>query len=201
MRLSGHQGQSMSPLWILAPDGGPRVMTRTARRIVTGHNDQGLSVCLSDGTPPKYVREPRTLIDFVEIWSTEEAPAAISSTQPDPTEGKLRILPAMQGTKFRLNDFHPGHVSRLKPRDDGRHPGMHRTETIDYLIILEGEIYLILDDGELLLRAGDVVVQRGTDHAWENRSDQVARVASILVRGVMSEELRAKLPGLQLRDY
>jgi uncharacterized cupin superfamily protein len=71
---------------------------------------------------------------------------------------------------------------------------MHRTRSIDYGIVLEGEIYMILDDSEVHLRAGDIVVQRGTDHAWENRSNQVARMAFILVDGAFSDELRAKLP-------
>jgi uncharacterized cupin superfamily protein len=78
---------------------------------------------------------------------------------------------------------------------------MHRTRSIDYGIVLEGEIYLILDDSEVLLRTGDVVVQRGTDHAWENRSDRVARMAFILVDGAFSAELRQILPDkLELRD-
>jgi uncharacterized cupin superfamily protein len=78
---------------------------------------------------------------------------------------------------------------------------MHRTRSIDYGIVLEGEIYMILDDSEVRLRAGDVVVQRGTDHAWENRSTQVARMAFILVDGVFSDELRAILPPqLELRE-
>jgi uncharacterized cupin superfamily protein len=72
----------------------------------------------------------------------------------------------------------------------GKHPMMHRTETVDYGIVLEGEIVLILDDAEVPLKAGDVVVQRGTDHAWANRSDQPARMAFILLDGAFSPELR-----------
>lgn len=175
-------------------------MARHARRIVTGHNAQGRSVLLSDGRPPN-VRDRGTLVDFIEIWSTEGMPAPICPVEPEPTDGPLRIAPPIAGTRFRLNDFHPGHVGRLQPRADGRHPMMHRTESIDYGIVLEGEIHLILDDGEVLLRPGDVVIQRGTDHAWENRSDRVARMAFILIRGTFSEELRAKLPAkLELRD-
>ena len=71
---------------------------------------------------------------------------------------------------------------------------MHRTESVDYGIVLEGEITLVLDDSEVTLRAGDVVVQRGTDHAWANRSDEVTRVAFILVDGAFAPDLLATLP-------
>jgi uncharacterized cupin superfamily protein len=71
---------------------------------------------------------------------------------------------------------------------------MHRTRSIDYGIVLQGEIYLILDDSETLLRAGDIVVQRGTDHAWENRSDRLCRMAFILIGGEFDLSLRALLP-------
>ena len=78
---------------------------------------------------------------------------------------------------------------------------MHRTETIDYGIVLEGELWLMLDDGsETRLGPGDVVVQRGTDHAWENRSEQVVRVVFVLVDGAFTDELRAAIGAPQLYD-
>lgn len=174
-------------------------MPKPARRVVTGHDQSGKSIVVSDGMPPN-VRDKGTDVDFIEIWNTEGAPAPIRSTEPEPTDGPLRVPPARIGTKIRFNDFYPGHVRKLPPRADGRHPMMHRTRSIDYGIVLEGEIYMILDDSEVLLRAGDVVVQRGTDHAWENRGDQVCRMAFVLVGGDFSEELLATLPSnLELR--
>ena len=71
---------------------------------------------------------------------------------------------------------------------------MHRTASIDYGIVLEGEITLVLDDAEVTLRAGDVVVQRGTDHAWANRGDVTAKVVFVLVDGEFDEGLSATLP-------
>ncbi len=71
---------------------------------------------------------------------------------------------------------------------------MHRTRTLDYMVVIEGEIVLILDDSEVTLRQSDVVVQRGTDHAWENRSDRVARLAFFHIDAQFSGELLAKLP-------
>lgn len=173
---------------------------RAARRVVTGHDANGKSVILSDGPPPN-VRTKGTGVDFVEIWSTVGAPAPIYSVEPEPTDGPLRVPPARVGSKIRVNVFYPGHILKLPPRADGRHPMMHRTRSIDYGIVLDGEIFLILDDTEVLLRAGDIVVQRGTDHAWENRSDQVARMAFILIGADLTEELRHKLPAeLELRE-
>jgi mannose-6-phosphate isomerase-like protein (cupin superfamily) len=174
-------------------------MPKPARRVVTGHDANGKSVVLSDGMPPN-VRDKGTDVDFIEIWNTSATPAPIRSTEPEPTDGPLRVPPAPMGTKIRLNDFYPGHIRKLPPRADGRHPMMHRTCSIDYGVVLEGEIYMILDDTEVLLKTGDIVIQRGTDHAWENRSDTVCRMAFILVSGEFSEELRAKLPeNLELR--
>nr|WP_272917510.1 cupin domain-containing protein [Nocardioides flavescens] len=72
---------------------------------------------------------------------------------------------------------------------------VHRTASVDYGIVLEGEITLVLDDSEVTARAGDVVVQRGTDHAWANRGDVVARVVFVLVDGEFDDGLAATLPG------
>ena len=66
---------------------------------------------------------------------------------------------------------------------DGAHPGMHRTDTVDYAIILEGEIWAVMDDNETLMKQGDVLVQRGTNHAWANRSDKTARICFVLLDG------------------
>ena len=78
---------------------------------------------------------------------------------------------------------------------------MHRTQSIDYGIVLEGEIWLVLDDGsQTRLGPGDVAIQRGTDHAWENRSDRPARIVFVLVDGAFSEELRAMIGSPELFD-
>jgi hypothetical protein len=174
-------------------------MPRYARRVVTGHTPEGKSVVLSDGAPPN-IRDRGTGVDFIEIWNTSTVPTVVLADEADPTDGPLVTPPSPGGTKIRLNDFFPGHIDKLPPRADGRHKMMHRTESIDYGIVLEGQIWMILDDSEVLLETGDVVIQRGTDHAWENRSDQVCRMAFILVSGVFSPELRSTLPEhLELR--
>jgi quercetin dioxygenase-like cupin family protein len=147
------------------------------RRVVTGHDDRGVSVFASDGPVPMRRTAPDGSL-FYEIWGTAAAPAPIGADAQDPTVGTLSVPPAPNGTKIRINEFPPGVMSP-----------MHRTQSVDYGIVLSGEVVLVLDDSETVLRAGDVVVQRGTNHRWENRSDQTARMAFILIDGAFTAEL------------
>lgn len=168
-------------------------MPRYSRRVVTGHDANGKSVFVSDGPPPN-ILEKGTGVDFFELWRTYSVPAPVSAQEAEPTLPTIKTSATEGGVNFRFNDLFPGHRQKWAPRADGRHPGMHRTESIDFGIVLEGEIYLILDEDETLLKPGDVVIQRGTDHAWENRTDQVVRMAFILIDGAFTPELRASLP-------
>src|SRR5579862_561835 len=165
-------------------------MTPTPRRVVTGHDKSGKSIVLSDGHPPIELKFPERGVAFFEIWRTKASPAPLSAGEVEPTEESVELAPKSRGTVIRILDFLPG----FSKERSGTRPFVHRTETVDYGIVLEGEIFLLLDDSELHLKAGDVVVQRGTDHAWENRSDRPARMAFVLVDGVFSEELKASLP-------
>jgi quercetin dioxygenase-like cupin family protein len=163
-------------------------MTWTPRRVVTGHDEAGKSVFLTDGAPP-VIRTAAEGAVFVELWSTDASPAPVAPTEPEPTERDLTVPPGPSGTKIRINEIPPGAASP-----------MHRTETIDYGVVLEGEIVLVLDDSETTLRAGDVVIQRGTDHRWENRSSEPTRVAFILIDGTFTDDLRALLPDAELME-
>ena len=153
------------------------------RRVVTGHDAEGRSVVLADGPAPKSHSIPGAT--FHELWSTAAAPAPVSRAEPrEPTERPLVTPPDPNGTIIRIVDLEPRSRSPL-----------HRTETIDYGIVLAGDVVLVLDDGsETALRVGDVVVQRGTDHAWVNPADEPARMAFVLVDGRFTEELTALLP-------
>jgi quercetin dioxygenase-like cupin family protein len=164
-------------------------MRDVPRRVVTGHDDDGRSVILSDGPAPKSLEIPSAV--FHEIWSTAETPAPLRSQEPaEPTTRPLRTPPDPGGTVIRIVDLQPRAASP-----------MHRTESVDYGIVLEGEVHLVLDDGsETRLGPGDVVVQRGTDHAWENRTDSVTRIAFILVDGTFTDELRERLPAEALTN-
>ena len=170
-----------------------------SRRIVTGHDENGKSIILSDGTPPN-IHNKGTLVDFVEMWVTDQVPVNITATEPEPTDGPMVVPPPAGGARIRYNDFWPGHIYKLPERDDGRHRMMHRTKSLDFGIVLQGEIWMYLDEEKVLLKPGDLVVQRGTDHAWENKSDEVCRMAFILLSGEFSPELRTTLPEmLELR--
>lgn len=144
-------------------------MSWMPRRVVTGHDGEGKSVFLSDGVPP-VARTAPDGAGFYELWSTGAAPAALEAAEPDPAAGPVTVPPPPNGTKIRVNSFPPGTVSPV-----------HRTQSVDYGIVLEGQMVLVLDDAETILNAGDVVVQRGTSHRWENRSGSVARMVFVLV--------------------
>ena len=164
-------------------------MASVPRRVVTGHDPAGVSVVLSDDTVPVHRFMPQDGVGFYEVWQTEGSPAPLVPDEGDPTVGSIRVPPPVRGTRIRVNEFFPGHLT-----EDGRQSPVHRTESVDYGIVLEGEIVLILDDSEVTLSAGDIVVQRGTDHAWANRTDQVCRVAFILIDGEFQQELLDVLP-------
>jgi len=145
---------------------------RIPRRVVTGHDDTGRSVFLSDGPSPRGHDLSRPGVTFYEVWSTASEPAPITAAEPaEPNDRTQTIGPAGPGSVIRIVDFLPA----------GGLPRMHRTETIDYVIVLEGEIEMDMDDSTVKMQAGDVMVQRGTNHAWANRSSKRARVAFVLI--------------------
>jgi mannose-6-phosphate isomerase-like protein (cupin superfamily) len=172
-------------------------------RVVTGHDDKGKAIVCSSGPLPSVVEIaaiPGTV--FHEVWSTAAAPALVGNG-PDPTLGPLMLPPPEHGTRIRFVDIPPdtpeflAHgAARMKDaftqagdaavstvKADSPHPLMHRTESVDYGVVIEGELTLVLDDSEVQLRPGSVVVQRGTNHAWANRSARPCRMLFVLVDG------------------
>jgi Cupin domain len=190
-------------------------MPEMVRRVVTGHDAAGKAIVSADGAPPVIVTSPlQAGLAFYEIWNTSEAPVVVDSGE-DPTVGrKPDTHPPDRGTVCRIVDIPPegskgpdldaaqaaklfaavGLEGAPSTHSKQRHPLMHRTESIDYGIVLSGEINLVLDDCEVRLKTGDVVVQRGTIHAWSNRSDDVCRMAFVLVDGRYDPALKGKLP-------
>ena len=177
-------------------------MEKTFRRVVTGHDETGRSVILSDSPPPRVQRVGGEVGPvFFEVWNTRETPALLDRKSGEPPENGLVLAPPKNGTRIRVLDIPPetaethridqatarahfesvGAGSASTYDEGSAHPFMHRTETIDYGIVLEGELVLILDRGETTIRAGDIVVQRGTNHAWANRSGRNCRIAFILI--------------------
>ena len=162
---------------------------RPPRRIVTGHDARGKSVILSDSAPPQHhpMQGPTVGADFHEIWNDARVtPELTSIPAAEPNERPFSIMPP-SGHLLRIIDIYP-------PHQGGKRTVMHRTSTLDYAVVIEGEIVLVLDDSEVVMRQGDVSVQRGTDHAWENRSDRLTRMAFFHVDATFSAELLEKLP-------
>jgi hypothetical protein len=181
------------------------------RRVVTGHDDSGKAIIVADGPPPRVARIGGELgPTFYEVWNTRETPAQIEPAFREPDESGIQLVPPKNGTRIRVLDIPPedARLKELSPeaarahfaeigaaeasshREGGsRHAFMHRTETVDYGIVIEGEITLIMDVGETVVRAGDIVIQRGTNHGWSNRSGKVCRIAFILIDGKFDPEL------------
>ena len=171
-------------------------MLKPIRRIVTGHDAKGKSVILSDGPSPHVLTLPGVpTFGLTNLWITSGAPADNSGTQ-DAAAAKVVLEPPPNGSIFRVVEFPPDSTlggfdrdkafgamgaSHAMDADASRHPGMHKTSTVDYAIVLSGEIWALMDEGETLMRAGDVLVQRGTNHAWSNRSSAPCLVAFILI--------------------
>ena len=183
------------------------------RRVVTGHDGDGRAVIAVDGASPSIAIESVPGTVFHELWSTSSMPAEIDNS-PDPAVGPAAarapcwghphpdrrhsawntvqnaIAPEAAAAAF---DVIGAHACRHARR--ARYAAMHRTETVDYGILLSGEIWLVVDDGEARLLPGDVVVQRGRNHAWSNRTDDTARMAFALVDGRFADELRRPTEG------
>ena len=158
------------------------------RRIVTGHDESGKSVVLSDAPTPKTLDIETAA--FHELWITDQTPVRIAATEPETTERPVRVPPPRGGVTVRFTEMAPGAESP-----------MHRTETLDVGIVLEGETWLLLDDGsETRVGVGDAVVQRGTNHAWSNRADVPVRMVFVLIDGEITDELRSATGPLEFFD-
>ncbi len=179
---------------------------RPVRRVVTGHDAAGRSVVLFD-SPALNVRGRAQGNASTLVWVTDEGPADVSA-RTDRAARDIGVPPPPGGTIFRVAEFPPStggedlldHALVLRdfgigadvlPGHPPRHPLIHRTRTIDYVVVLEGEIDLLLDEAEVHLRAGDVVVQQGTNHAWINRGPGRCRLAMVFVDAREPEVLRA----------
>jgi mannose-6-phosphate isomerase-like protein (cupin superfamily) len=164
------------------------------RRVVTKIDASGKAVVMLDGQVQ--LTSFRSPNPASEIWVTESSPPDFSWTA-DRGKTKVGLVPPKNGTIFRIVEFVPTTLkietmdinTMMKVVGDHapakglppRHPMMHRTRSVDYAIIMSGEIDMLMDEGEVHLKAGDVVVQQATNHAWVNRSGKPCRVAFILM--------------------
>jgi mannose-6-phosphate isomerase-like protein (cupin superfamily) len=175
------------------------------KRVVTGREPPGKSVFVMEGEPPKGAAMrgvPGFRIDLV--WGTESVPT-LPPTPGDPTLAGQRFFPAPGGTRFVVvtfppvaaiekaaadgidlaaaeRDFNASFPGLSEAMEGPEAPGMHTTQTVDYGVVISGEVHLELDDGkQVRLRQGDCVVQNGTRHAWRNLSDREAVMAFVVV--------------------
>ena len=167
------------------------------RRIITGHNEEGKSVISIDGPPARSIGEEAG--GLFEIWNTDGS-GFDTKSKTDRADIDIRLSPVKSGTKFRYFQINP--IPEGVPQeaieaataeafkkigaahhrvDTSKHPAMHKTDTIDYIILLKGDVTLILDEEEVTLEPHDVVVQRGTNHAWVNNGDEPALLIAVLI--------------------
>jgi Cupin domain len=180
---------------------------KPVRRVVTGHDRNRRSIISSDGAPTivPFKAVPGTM--FYELWNTNEMPVPIDNGA-DPTHRPLQLQPTQHGSIIRIVDIPPDSVQNkvsaedvaaafasmgaghaVEGQENARHKIMHRTQSIDYGIVLSGEVWLLVDEGEVKLGPGDIVIQRGTNHAWSNRTEEMTRIAFILLDGRFSEDV------------
>jgi mannose-6-phosphate isomerase-like protein (cupin superfamily) len=181
-------------------------------RVVTSHDADGKAVVSINGplsTIVEFDAVPGLI--FHEVWETPHTPAPVDN-RSDPTIGEMMHQAPKNGTRIRFVDMPPdetylgdaearvknlfeevNHPAGLTVKHDSPHPMMHRTESIDYGIVIEGQVTLVLDDSEVDLRPGSVVIQRGTNHAWANRSGKVCRVLFIQLDGKYDPSIAALL--------
>lgn len=171
-----------------------RVQPKVAavRRVVTGHDQQGRSVIIEDG-PCAHVE---CILGIPTLASTELWTTQVPANNWQAGEGAvlpLVVAPPVSGAVFRVVEFPPDRDWKTSLRADqslggvdepgatSSNPMMHRTKSVDFVVVISGEIVSLLDDSEVVLRAGDVMVQRGTNHAWSNRSTAPCVVAFVLI--------------------
>ena len=180
------------------------------RRVLTGHDANGRSTFLADGIAANMKEMPSFPgLALTDLWETKNAPASTEG-DGDAADRPIRLEPPRNGTILRIVEFPP---DSTRPKDsDGaagfkaigaghaqdRHsadPMMHKTSTVDYIIVLKGEIHAVMETGEKLLRAGDILVQRGTNHSWSVRGSEPCIVAAVLVSAKPVGAARRKTPG------
>nr|WP_306267557.1 cupin domain-containing protein [Pararhizobium sp. IMCC3301] len=175
-------------------------MSRKFRRVVTGHDVNGVATILSDEQASCILSRPnRPGVTLTNLWLNDKTPAAMERSD-DPVTGPLILHPPKNGSVFRIVQFDPEDPEVLAKLDgksafaemgaganiveNARHPFMHRTDSLDYTVVLSGEIYMMMDEEEYLLKAGDTVVQQGTNHAWSNRGTEPCLIAFVLIDAV-----------------
>ena len=167
------------------------------RRVVTGHDEEGKSLVVLDGPPAQSIGED--VGGLFELWNTD-GNLINTKDRIDRADDEILLSPPKNGSKFRYFQINPTpegvpmdvlqnmaadafeKIGASHHRiDTSKHPAMHKTDTIDYIILLEGDVTLILDKQEVDIKPHDVVVQRGTNHAWVNNGNNPALLIAVLI--------------------
>ena len=169
-------------------------MTTPIRRVITGHDENGTAIVTMDSAAPNARVRSASGLTSTLIWVEDETPAD-NAGDVDKADRESGVSPPDGGSVFRIVEFPPEKSGEsfsneamktelgLDANDDTvvRHPGMHRTRSVDYALVMSGEIDMLLDDSEVHLKAGDTIVQRGTNHAWANRGNAPCIIAFVLI--------------------
>src|SRR5258707_5965185 len=164
-------------------------MAQPTRRVVTGHDAKGRAVVLIDGAAPNAKLRKATGLVSTLLWVTDESPPQLSGGT-DKADREIGVAPPPRGSIFRVVDFPPAadfgsvdNAAMLREmgigagQGDARHASMHRTASLDYAVVISGEIDMLLDESEVHLEAGDALGERGAEHAWVERRERNVRIA------------------------
>lgn len=179
---------------------------RTApfRRIITAHDSEGKAIIMDNPPAPRVIDSGASMPLVYELWNMPQIPVAVERNPVEPEE-PATLPPPLNGVRARIIDFPPdreadedavkAHFEAMSGGDamdeggDAPHHFMHRTQSIDVAIVLQGEIVLIVDKGETLVKQGDAIIQVGTNHAWSNRTDDICRMAFFMVDGRFAPDI------------
>lgn len=178
-----------------------RANVKSIRLLVTGHDRQGRSIIESDRVS-RHTKIMHGISDFcvTDLWKTFAIPAD-NDAPGDPCKGAITLAPPAKGIVLRVVQFPPdktyertfnrerafaslgksGAAAVSHDKSAERHRMMHRTDSVDYAIVLSGEVWSVMDKGEAKMKAGDILVQRGTNHAWSNRTKKPCLICFVQI--------------------
>jgi mannose-6-phosphate isomerase-like protein (cupin superfamily) len=176
------------------------VFDASGRRVITGQNPSGQSIFFEDACSESRMEMPG-VVSMVDLWRMERIPAVLDDNESPtgapilnpPSGGLIARLVGIPPRDQKVPDelfasaFEEVAAASNRAQSD-RHPGMHKTPTVDLIYIVSGEVYAVLDEGEKLLKAGDLLVQRGTSHAWDNRATETCYMLAVLVSAGVGDE-------------
>lgn len=168
---------------------------KAVRRVVTGHDPTGKAVVVADGPSEDVLIIDAARVAIADIWKLSSVPTRIDAWEKRDPSAPMAIGPVVGGLNFRVLQFDPLPANAVIDAETvfadmgsadayvghARHPAMHRTDTVDFGIVISGSVTLLLDEDDVALSAGDIVIQRGTNHAWENRGDEPCLMAVMVV--------------------